>query len=35
MGARTALGNSQHGAAVMEHAAVPKLGWGEVPPYRP
>ncbi len=32
-GTRIALGNSQHGASVMEHAPVPKWGWGEAPPY--
>jgi hemoglobin len=34
-GTRIALGNSQSGAAVMEHAPVPKWGWGEAPPYQP
>jgi hemoglobin len=34
-GTRIALGNSQPGAAVMEHAPVPKWGWGEAPPYLP
>jgi hemoglobin len=34
-GTRIALGNSQPGAAVMEHAPVPKWGWGEAPPYQP
>jgi hemoglobin len=34
-GTRIALGNSQHDAAVMEHAPVPKWGWGEAPPYQP
>jgi hemoglobin len=29
-GTRIALGNSQHGAAVMEHASVPKWGWGRL-----
>jgi hemoglobin len=33
-GTRIALGNSQVGAAVMEHAPVPKWGWGEAPPYQ-
>lgn len=30
-----ALGNSQPDATVMEHAPVPKWGWGEAPPYQP
>ena len=34
-GTRIALGNSQPGAPVMEHAPVPKWGWGEAPPYQP
>ena len=34
-GTRIALGNSQPAAAVMEHAPVPKWGWGEAPPYQP
>jgi hemoglobin len=34
-GTRLALGNSQSGATVMEHAPVPRWGWGEAPPYRP
>jgi hemoglobin len=34
-GTRIALGNSQAGAAVIEHAPVPRWGWGEAPPYRP
>jgi len=34
-GTRIALGNSQPGAAAMEHAPVPKWGWGEAPPYQP
>ena len=34
-GTRIALGNSQHGAPIMEHAPVPKWGWGEAPPYEP
>ena len=34
-GTRIALANSQHGAVVMEHAPVPKWGWGEAPPYKP
>ena len=32
-GTRIAIGNSQPDAAVMEHAPVPKWGWGEAPPY--
>jgi hemoglobin len=34
-GTRLALGNSQIGADVLEHAPVPRWGWGEAPPYRP
>jgi hemoglobin len=34
-GTRLALGNSQPGAPVMEHAPVPRWGWGEAPPYQP
>jgi hemoglobin len=34
-GTRLALGNSQTGAEVVEHAPVPRWGWGEAPPYRP
>jgi hemoglobin len=34
-GTRLALGNSQPGATVIEHAPVPRWGWGEAPPYRP
>jgi len=34
-GTRIALGNSQVGAAVIEHAPVPRWGWGEAPPYQP
>jgi hemoglobin len=34
-GTRIALGNSQAGAAVIEHAPVPRWGWGEAPPYQP
>ena len=30
-----ALGNSQEGAPVVEHAPVPRWGWGEAPPYQP
>ena len=31
-GTRLALANSQPGAAVFEHAPVPRWGWGEAPP---
>jgi hemoglobin len=34
-GTRIALGNSQPGAQVAEHAPVPHWGWGEAPPYEP
>jgi hemoglobin len=34
-GTRLALANSQPGAAVAEHAPVPRWGWGEAPPYQP
>ena len=34
-GTRIALGNSQPDAEVVEHAPVPRWGWGEAPPYRP
>lgn len=34
-GTRLALQNSQAGAAVAEHAPVPRWGWGVAPPYRP
>jgi hemoglobin len=34
-GTRLAFGNSQDGAEVVEHAPVPRWGWGEAPPYRP
>ena len=34
-GTRLALGNSQPGATVVEHAPVPRWGWGEAPPYQP
>lgn len=34
-GTRLALGNSQGGAQVAEHAPVPRWGWGEAPPYQP
>jgi hemoglobin len=34
-GTRLAMHNSQPGAAVVEHAPVPRWGWGVAPPYRP
>jgi hemoglobin len=34
-GTRIALHNSQPGAVVVEHAPVPRWGWGEAPPYTP
>ncbi|MEJ7833860.1 MAG: group II truncated hemoglobin [Nocardioides sp.] len=35
-GTRLAMSNSQPGAAdVVEHAPVPRWGWGEAPPYQP
>ena len=34
-GTRIALHNSQPGAAVTEHAPVPRWGWGVAPRYRP
>jgi hemoglobin len=34
-GTRLALGNSQAGVEVVEHAPVPRWGWGEAPPYQP
>jgi hemoglobin len=34
-GTRLAMGNSQPGAEVAEHAPVPRWGWGEAPPYTP
>ncbi len=34
-GTRIAFGNSQQGAPIMEHAPVPKWGWGEAPPHQP
>lgn len=34
-GTRIALHNSQPGAEVMEHAPLPRWGWGVAPPYRP
>jgi len=33
-GTRIALGNSGADAVVMEHAPVPRWGWGEAPPYQ-
>jgi hemoglobin len=33
-GTRLALHNSQPGAEVVEHAPVPRWGWGEAPPFR-
>ena len=32
---RLAVINSEPGAAVMEHAPVPKWGWGNTPPFQP
>jgi hemoglobin len=34
-GTRLALENSQPGAKVVEHAPVPRWGWGEAAPYHP
>jgi hypothetical protein len=34
-GTRLALGNSQPGVETVEHAPVPRWGWGEAPPYQP
>ena len=34
-GTRLALQNSAPGAAVTEHAPVPRWGWGVAPPYQP
>ena len=34
-GTRLAMHNSQPGGAVVEHAPVPRWGWGEAPPYEP
>lgn len=34
-GTRLAMHNSQPGAPVVEHAPVPRWGWGETPPYQP
>ncbi len=33
-GTRLAMSNSQTDAAVVEHAPVPRWGWGVAPPYR-
>ena len=33
-GTRLALENSQPGATPVEHAPVPRWGWGEAPPYQ-
>ena len=34
-GTRLALANSQPGTEVVEHAPVPRWGWGAAPPYQP
>jgi len=34
-GTRLAMHNSQPGVDVVEHAPVPKWGWGVAPPYQP
>jgi hemoglobin len=34
-GTRLAMENSQPNAEVVEHAPLPRWGWGEAPPYRP
>ena len=34
-GTRIAMHNSQPGAQVVEHAPVPRWGWGEAPPFQP
>jgi hemoglobin len=34
-GTRIAHANSQPGAQVVEHAPLPRWGWGEAPPYQP
>jgi hemoglobin len=34
-GTRIALHNSQPGADTVEHAPVPRWGWGVAPPYQP
>ena len=33
-GSRLAAHNSQPGADIVEHAPVPRWGWGEAPPFR-
>lgn len=34
-GTRLAFENSQAEAEIVEHAPVPRWGWGEAPPYKP
>jgi hemoglobin len=34
-GTRLAFANSQDDADVVEHAPLPRWGWGEAPPYQP
>jgi hemoglobin len=34
-GTRLAFANSQNSSEVVEHAPVPRWGWGEAPPYQP
>jgi hemoglobin len=34
-GTRLAFANSQDDASIVEHAPVPRWGWGEAPPYQP
>ena len=34
-GTRLAMSNSRPGADVVQHAPVPRWGWGVAPPYRP
>jgi hemoglobin len=34
-GTRIAFANSQPGAKLVEHAPVPRWGWGVAPPYQP
>jgi hemoglobin len=34
-GTRLAFVNSQDDADTVEHAPVPRWGWGEAPPYQP
>jgi hemoglobin len=34
-GTRIAMHNSQTGAKLVEHAPVPRWGWGVAPPYQP